>query len=155
MHAEYFTDSHHPEVNDAVAAFVATRIWGHPESFGPHSSLAVFNETGLVAGIVYHNWHPATGVMELSAGSASHRWLNRDIVRAAFAFPFDVMGCQAVTGRHSEKARHIRRIWKALGADEYIIPRLRGRDEPAEVIAVLTREAWEASSFADKSLENA
>lgn len=147
MHAEYFTISHHPEVNDAVASFVAQRIFGKHESFGPHSSMAVFDDRGLIGGIVYHNYHPDAGTLELSAASDDRRWVNRDILRKMFAFPFDVLGCQAVVARHSATAKHLRRIWRAFGAKEYTIPRLRGRDEPDEVIAVLAQEDWGSSVF--------
>ncbi|MDX5370191.1 MAG: hypothetical protein LPL29_12535, partial [Alphaproteobacteria bacterium] len=47
---------------------------------------------------------------------------------------------------HQDRENHIRRMWKALGADEYVIPRLRGRDRDG-YITTITKEQWAASPF--------
>lgn len=58
-----------------------------------------------------------------------------------FSYAFDQAGCQMLVARHSEHNATLRRMWNAVGANEYLIPRLRGRDE-AEAIATYTAEAW-------------
>lgn len=95
----------------------------------------------IVAGVVYHNYCPEAGVIELSAASVDRKWLTKDRLRQIYGYPFDQIGCQMVVARYSAENKRVRRIWTALGATEYVIPRLRGRDE-AEVIATLTVEAW-------------
>lgn len=122
-----------------AADFVAKQL-GFDRGFGPCSAIG-FGEP-LVAGVVYHNWNPEAGVIELSAASSTRKWLTKDRLRQVFEYPFEQLGCQMCIARISENNNRARRIWQALGANEYVIPRLRGIDE-AEVIATLTKEAWE------------
>lgn len=142
-----FTNSHEPQANDAVARFASQQIWGAPDRFDRFCTLGVFAESGLIAAIVYHNYDPNAGVVEMSAGALSRRWLNRAVLREMYGIAFDSLGCQAVIARHAEDRADLRRMWKAVGAQEYVIPRLRGRDAPSEVVSVLTEEAWKASPY--------
>lgn len=123
---------------DEVAAFVADLL-GFDRGFG--ACKAIGFGSPLVAGVVYHNWNPEAGVVEISAASTGRAWLNKANLAAIFDYPFEQIGCQLCIARISEKNATARRIWRALGATEYLIPRLRGRDE-AEIIATLTIEAW-------------
>jgi hypothetical protein len=52
-----------------------------------------------------------------------------------------------VVARIGEHNRRARRIWRSLGADEYLIPALRSPTE-SEVIFTLTAEQWRASKLA-------
>jgi RimJ/RimL family protein N-acetyltransferase len=123
-----------------VAAFVAGQL-GFERGFDAYTALG-FGEP-LVAGVIYHNWNPEAGVIELSAASSGRDWLTRERLRQVFGYPFDQLECQMCVARISEGNARARRIWKAIGASEYIIPRLRGPRE-AEVIAILTVETWRA-----------
>ncbi len=124
-----------------VAAFVAANIPGCERGFGNCTAIG-FGDP-LVAGVVYHNWNPEGGVIELSSASIRRDWLTKANLKAIFGYPFDQLGCQMCVARISEHNARARRIWRALGATEHVIPRLRGRHE-AEVIATLTDEAWRA-----------
>lgn len=109
--------------------------------FGECQALGFLDADGVLeAGIVYHNWRPSAGIIEISAASINRRWGTRGRLNLIFDYPFNRIGCQMVVARHSEH-NPVRRIWKALGASEIVIPRLRGRDE-AECVATLTVEAW-------------
>jgi RimJ/RimL family protein N-acetyltransferase len=121
-----------------TARWVARQL-GYPRGFGDCTAIG-FGDP-IVAGVVFHNWNPEAGVIEVSAASTCRKWLTRDGAKQIGSYPFDQLECQAVVARHSEKNARARRIWRALGATEYIIPRLRGRYD-AEVIAVLTVEDW-------------
>jgi hypothetical protein len=132
--------------DDRVAEFVAARL-GFPRGFGECRALGFLDKTGAIeAGCVYHNWNPEAGVIEISAAALHHRWGTKDKLQRIFHYPFETCGCQAVVARHRED-NPVRRIWRALGASEHIIPRLRGRDA-SECIAVLPVEVWRASRFA-------
>lgn len=126
-----------------VAAFVAARIPGCERGWGKFAAIG-FGEP-LVAGVVYHNWNPEAGVIELSSASETRNWLTKARLSQIFSYPFDGLGCQVCVARISEGNTRARRIWRALGATEYLIPRLRGRDQ-SEVIATLTDDAWRAFS---------
>lgn len=108
--------------------------------------MGVEHKGELVAGIVFHNWEPEHGLIEISGAAENRRWFTREVIRVAFGYVFEGLGCQAVTARTAEDNGTVRHICKAIGAEEYIIPRLRGRDA-AGVIYVLTDEAWKRSRF--------
>ncbi len=127
-------------MKEQVAAFVAEQL-GFARGFGEYAALG-FGDP-LVAGFVFHNWNPEAGTIEVSGASLRRNWATKDVVKAIFAYPFDQLGCQMVVARHSAGNARVRRIWKSLGADEFVIPRLRGRNED-EAIATLTVEAWRA-----------
>lgn len=147
MRAEFYSESHFPHLNQAVADFVSRRIWGRAGCFEKFSTMGVYGSDDFLGGIVYHNYDPDAGVCEISGGSSTKKWLNADIVRAFVSMPFDLLGCQSVVARHPETRKDLRRVWASFGAVEYVIPRLRGRDKPAECVAVLTQEAWLESKF--------
>lgn len=131
----------------AVADFVAANIEGCAAGFGNNTAIGFTDAAGaLVAGVVYHNWQPQGGVIELSAASTCRNWLSKDNLHTVFAYPFDQVGVQLCVARISEHNTRARRIWRALGASETIIPRLRGLNE-AEAIYTLTAEAWRGSKF--------
>ena len=64
---------------DAVRAFVEDGLWGGAEQFSEASQGLGFvrENEGLVAGIVYHNWSPRGGTIEISAYSACRDWLTK------------------------------------------------------------------------------
>lgn len=134
-------------LDDVVSRFVASQIFPSGGEFGHCKAIGFVKNEELVAGFVFHNWNPDAAVIEISGASLIRGWTTKQIVRALFEYPFDQIGCQAVVARHSEHNTRARRIWRALGADEHVIPRLRGRNE-AEALAVLTVENWRNSRFA-------
>lgn len=129
-----------------VERFVADNIEGCSRGFGECKAIGFAREGKLVAGVVYHNWDEAAGVIEISSASICRDWATKTAIRRIFEYPFDQIGCQMCIARISENNTRARRIWKAFGATEYKIPRLRGRDE-AETIHTLTIEAWRSGKF--------
>lgn len=122
-------------------------LCGFPRGFGECVALGILDrEDNLVGGLVFHNWFPEGGTIEISVGALTKNWCNRGILRQATEYAYDVCECQAIVARTS-RDNSTRKIWKALGASEHVIPRLRGRDE-AEYIYVLPEEVWRASRFA-------
>lgn len=108
--------------------------------------MGVASPDRLVAGVVFHNWCPESAVIELSCAADDRRWMTRRVMNAAFGYVFDGLGCQMAVARIHEANEAARKLWRGLGAQEFIIPRLRGKDA-AEVIYTLTREQWAASPF--------
>lgn len=135
-----------PEFNEAVGNFVSNIIYGVPGRFSQYCSLAVLDEGVVIAGVLYHHFSPKDGVMEMSAGSLDKRWLTRPVLKAMFTVPFDLFGCQMAVLRVSEHNKPMLRIAKAYGFNEFIIPRLRGRDE-AEHLLTLTDDGWRDNRF--------
>lgn len=122
-------------------------LCGLERDFGECQTLALVDkDDNIVGGVVFHNWSPENGVIEVSVGSSNARWLTRSVMKAVFGYAYDTCGCHAVIAR-TDKNNPSRRIWKALGADEHVINHLRGPNEP-EYIYVLPKEAWDRSRFA-------
>lgn len=129
-----------------VIPFVAYHTGVMPD-FGNCRTMAVMDQSGtMVAGIVFHNWNPQTGVMEVSAAATSPKWATRGVLKEAFGYIFERSGCQMAVARTAESNARVRRLWKAFGAVEYIIPRMRGRDA-SEAILCVTDDAWQASKL--------
>lgn len=100
----------------------------------------------IVAGLVFHNWEPTAQIIEISAAATRPGWMTRRVMNLALTYTFDGLGCQAVITNNAETNMPARRIWQALGAEEHVIPRLRGRDK-AGCLYVLTDDAWARSKF--------
>ncbi len=128
------------ERNETVGHFVASHI-GIERGFEKFASMAVFDGDKMIAGSVYHNWQPESGVIEISSAAVSKRWLTKPVIRAMFSFPFDELGCQLVVLRVSERNTVMCEIATRFGFEAYRIPRLRGSSE-AEIIFTLTIENW-------------
>lgn len=132
-----------PETNRQIADFVAAHIEGCERGFADFTTMGVEEEGVLVAGVVFHNYAPEAGVIELSAASINKRWLMRPVLKAMFGYPFDEVGCQVVVLRVSERNAGMIAIAERFGFMPHHIPRLRGRDE-AEIIFTLTDNNWRA-----------
>jgi len=114
-----------------VLRLMAEKIPGAHLGFGNCQVMAVADREGrLCAGVVFHNWSPRAGVIEMTVAASDRRWMSRRVITEAFAYAFVEAGCQMVVFRVDPDDAHIRRLIAALGGQEYIIPRLRGRDTP-------------------------
>lgn len=132
-----------PEANQAIASFVAGGIPGCERGWENFTTLGLVEIDRLVAGVVFHNYNPEAGVIELSAAATSRRWLTRPMLKGMFGYPFDDIGCQMVVIRVSERNTVMTGIAERFGFTAYRIPRLRGRDE-AEILFTLTDDEWRA-----------
>jgi len=128
-------------------AFVERGLWENKRQFGDCVAIGFANAVeGLVAGFVYHNYEPETGVIEVSGYSTRRDWCTKALLKVIFDYPFNQVGVRLVVARHSEHNKRVRRIWKSIGAKEYVIPDLRA-DGEAEVVSVLSRNDWMKSRF--------
>ena len=141
------------ECNQAISQWVAYELFGGAENFGPCCTMGVFDKRDMVAAVVYHNYHPSTGVIELSAASKTRRWLARNILQEMFNRPFKAMHCQALVFRTDPDHNPLHKMLTAVGATRYILPRLRGRNKD-EAVFVLTDDDWNANKFNRRSSEH-
>lgn len=139
--------------DEAVAGWVAAHIPGCERGFERPRSLGVLDSAGnLVGGIVYHNWNPERGIIEMSGAATDKRWLTRSVIRAAFTYPFAGAGCQTVYMLVSERnqtwnGRGLISGLRRFGFAMQRIPRLFGRDEDG-LFFTLTDDAWNGSPYA-------
>lgn len=131
---------------DLLVPFAA-RVIGCRADFANCRTMGVYDRDGNVAAaVIFHNWSPEAGVMEVTCAAVNPRWATRGVLREGFDYIFNRAGCQMAVARTDEGNSAVRRLWKAFGASEYVIPRLRGRSA-SEAILCLTQEAWAASPF--------
>lgn len=138
-----------PDLNEAIGDFVSMLLWGAPGRFERFSSFGVFDAGTLIAGVLWHNWQPEAGVVEMSAASTDKRWLTRSVLRTMFGVPFDRWGCQLVALRVSQTNFGMVDIATRFGFRAYLIPRLRGRAED-EIIFTFTDDQWRQHPLARK-----
>lgn len=134
---------------EAVKTFVAAGIFPPGRLFGEATAIGFLDKKQLTTGIVYHNYDPDTEVIEISAFAIHRNWCNKEILKIIFQYPFDQLKVRIVLARCSEHNKLVRRIWKALGASEYLIPELRGPNE-AEAVLILRAQDWAKSKFMRK-----
>ena len=137
--------------DSGVAHFVASLIpHMHGSGFGPCKAIGVARDGHLIGGLVYHTWGPRQGLIELSCAAVPRSgWMTRETVRRAYEYPFDTVGVQQVT--HHVRADDVQalRILAGLGCMLITIPRFFGREHDG-VMALLTREAWDAGKWSRK-----
>jgi len=140
-----------PEIRDGLVQFVGSRIEGGERGFGECVAMGVIDGDELLGAVIYHNYNPESGVIEISGASTHSRWLTRGVLWAMYNYPFNEIGCQMVVQRSSEKnrmwnGRGLQRILKNLGFVETRIKRGRGRNED-ELIYTLTDDAWASNGY--------
>lgn len=138
---------HHSEPGyRSLLSFMTQRIWGDDRDMMAGTIMAVVDEDAVKAVVLFHNYEPEAGVIEVSAASDSKRWLTRPILWEMFSYAFGEVGCQAVVARIDPDNTSLARIFTAYGFTRHDIPRLRGRDK-ADCVLVLTDDAWAANGF--------
>lgn len=97
--------------------------------------------------VVFHDYQPQWGQMEMTVYASSPKWMTRQALRAAHGYIFDDARCRLAILRTSERNTRVRRQAKAFGYSETLVPRMRG-DSEAEAVLTLTADEWRASKFA-------
>jgi RimJ/RimL family protein N-acetyltransferase len=139
MRLRYVHEQDHP-----VARFVAALIphvgW---RGFSNYRAIGVIDDRGeLIAGLVYTNWNPMAGTIELSAAAQPGRnWLTRATVRLAFDYAFEKHGCQMVIMRvRADNVSLLARL-SDFGFSMSFVHRLYGRDTGG-MVCTFTAEQW-------------
>jgi RimJ/RimL family protein N-acetyltransferase len=138
------------QIEAHLALWAARRIWPDRDDVWRDLAakarvMAVYEDNHLLAVMVYHNWDPKAGVIEISGAAESPRWLTRQTLHSLYSYPFDALGCQLVVQRNAASNKRVNRILKKLGFHPVTVPRLRGVNED-EIIWTLTVEDWRASA---------
>lgn len=101
----------------------------------------------LIAGIVYFNYNPEAGTIEMSVEALpKQNWLTRETLAVMFQYPFIHCGCQMLMTRTSARSEHVLRMLAAMNFSLILIPRSGGRTEDG-VLGLLTYEDWINGKF--------
>ena len=76
--------------DEYVKAWVADKLT-HVEKFGPSSAIGVVSGDRLIAGCVYHDYRPKTGVLQMSIASISPMWARKENIAGLLSYPFDFL----------------------------------------------------------------
>ena len=79
----------------AVGDWVHERI-PHAE-FGPYVAIGLAEDNTLIAGVVYHNYVPRYGNIEISMAADSPRWATPEAIGTFLRYPFGQLRCRRVT----------------------------------------------------------
>lgn len=85
--------------SDEVAKWVADRIPHVGEDgFDKPKALGVLSADGtrVLAGIVYHDYQPKFGTIQLSFAAESPMWARKDVIAELLAYPFRQLGLYKV-----------------------------------------------------------
>jgi hypothetical protein len=134
--------------DELVAGFVAQLIPHCRRGFGRCRTIGVVDGARqLVAGIIYHNWDPEAGIIEISgAALPGVHWLSRRTLMHMFGYPFIACGCQMVVQRTPADNELLLGVLARYGYAFVPVPRLFGRDRDG-VVCLLTVEAWKDNKF--------
>ena len=133
-----------------IQTFVQKGLWDNKRQFGECVAIGFANKTGLVAGVVYHNYEPESKIIEISAYSSQRKWLTKKHLSTIFEYPFGQLRLRLVIARCNQNNQRVRRIWKNLGANEVILPELRAENED-EIVLMLKNNQWRKSKFMRKT----
>jgi RimJ/RimL family protein N-acetyltransferase len=131
-----------------ISRWVAERIpHCHGRSFEHSKAIGVMDDEQLIGGMVYHNWEPEAGIIEISAAAVPHSgWYTRETMARMYQYPFLELSLQMVIGRVKVSDEALLRIMANIGYTFVRIDRFFGRNEDG-VIATLTFEDWANNKF--------
>src|SRR5215467_4856004 len=130
--------------DEEVSAFVAHMIPSmHGRGFGECKTIGVVRDDGeMIAGIVYHNWNPQAGVIEMSAAAIpGSRWFTRRTADVMYEYPFVQLDCQMIMQLTPADDERLLGQLARGGYMFVLVPRLLGRDQDG-VLCLFTREMW-------------
>lgn len=78
-----------------IAQWVGFRI--DEDNFGQCTAIGLEEDGNLIAGVVYNLYNGPSICMHVAA-EPGKRWMTRDFLFRAFAYPFIQLGCKRVTG---------------------------------------------------------
>ena len=129
-----------------VAQWVSAKL-GYDLDFDGCRSLGVSRNGEIAAGVVFHDFAPARGTIELTIYSEPGA-LNRTVAAEVFGYVFRVARmATALTGAGNKR---MRRIWRALGGTETEINGLYSANE-AGIFLTLTESQWLSSAIRGKA----
>jgi RimJ/RimL family protein N-acetyltransferase len=93
-----------------IADWVARNIPHMATGFGPATAIGVVDQRDQpMAGVVFHDYQPAYGTIQLSAAAISPRWATKRLVSDILRYPFGQLGVHKVwTATQHENARALK-----------------------------------------------
>src|SRR5262245_3401366 len=109
-------------------------------------TIGVLDRATLIGGVIYNNWHPQYGTVEMTAAATSPRWLSRDTLWKIYEYPFLTLKCQLVTAHTPTDNIALLDQLERLGYEGVELPRMFGRDRGC-MACWLTAERWMSQRY--------
>lgn len=110
-------------------------------SAGECSTIGLSDKGQLIAGVVYHRYHPEWKNIEMTIAANTARWATKDAIGSFLAFPFYQYGCNRVTACVSRRNKRCLRFLRGIGfKTEGVIRRGYGNHDLI-VMGMLKKEA--------------
>lgn len=100
--------------DDTVARWVSKGVSGEENIFDNYKAIGIVIHSRLIAGIVYHNYHPKLFI-ELSIYSVDKRWCNRHNLKAIFSYPFAQLKLERVQATCSAQDKGVQMFLERIG----------------------------------------
>ncbi len=135
--------------DEVVKAWVAQRIPGC-DGFGPATAIGVVDRNDdLVGGVVFHDYQPTYGNIQVSFAGDRANWLTPSLVRGILSYPFYQLGTARITSLTPKRNRRARQFLQKFGfRHEGTVRAGFGTDDA--IISGLMRTEWENHRFYGK-----
>lgn len=127
--------------NNLLRSYVVSRLHGDESVYADCGSLGVVRDGKILGAVLFHNWQPDYGTIELSAAADSPRWLSRKTINEVFRLCFEQFDCQQVYSRMAADNIRAAKIYDFLGFKRITLPNMRGAGRD-EFLMLLTRQEW-------------
>jgi RimJ/RimL family protein N-acetyltransferase len=67
------------------------------QEFGPCRALAVAHNGALAAGVVYHDYRPQHGDVQMTIAASNPRWAGRETIAYLLQYPFVELDCRRIS----------------------------------------------------------
>lgn len=131
--------------NEDAGQWVSERALGRKDGFDRFCSLSVMDGDTRAGAVIFHNFHPDYGLVELSA-AGNKGWFTRAVMRKIFSTCFDDLRCQMAIAHTDEANRKSALLLGSLGFEGTWLARLGGRGKNM-ILWQLTEEAWRGSKL--------
>jgi RimJ/RimL family protein N-acetyltransferase len=129
-----------------VAQWVADRIPG-VDDFGPCSAIGVADkDQNLVAGVVFHDYQPQWGNIQVSFAADRSDWLTPGTVQAIMRYAFNQLACLRITTLTPKRNKRARQFLLKFGFRVEGNVRNGFGDDDC-IISGLLRSEWQAHRF--------
>ena len=139
---------HDPQLTKFIGEWVSNRVTSTGEiGFnGAYNSLGVVNNDSLIAGVVYHDYHPIYRTICIQLCAETSKWASRRTIEMLGNYPFMELQCQRVTALINSDNVAALRLAKGVGFKEEA-RLIRAAGDKDIIVLRLFSEEWFAGRF--------
>ena len=139
---------HDPMLTEFIGKWLSEKITSTGEiGFNGHyNSLGVVHDDSLIAGVVYHDWHPVYRTICIQLVSENPHWASRRTIERLGNYPFVQLNCQRVTALINSDNVKALRLAKGVGFKEEARLERAAGDKDIIILRIF-QEEWFAGKF--------